>query len=475
MRLIKDTSYKENYASRIVKIESFFEHPNPDVTKIKCCTIPGTLINVIVGLDYKPGLYVYFCVDSKINPSLLSYLNLYYDSIMNRDKTIKGFFKRSGKVKPVKLKPVYDVVEIDNISYKLPKKGCISNGFLLDLNSFKEWIKFRYGEELDDISECEFNAVSGEVTEWVSKEAVVIAEHQQRKFKQRKRKQPSDFENVLDNQFHFHYDTKFAIMNNNAFSPDDWIHISVKVHGTSICVSNVLCERHLPWYIKLWNKISPYKIPNVEYRNIYSSRGQIKNAKRIDGCNFDGYYDSNVWEYANNVIYPKLSKGMEVYAEILGYTEHGQYIQREFDYGCIKPIDKNYYDTVHYRIMVYRIELVNPDGIRHEFSPREVQQWCMENGIEPVRELYYGQAKNLYPDLQYNDEWYANFISRIAVDKRFGMEELEPMCNNKVPREGIVIKVDNMHPNAYKVKCDKFYEITRKEIEDGISNIEDNE
>ena len=39
----------------------------------------------------------------------------------------------------------------------------------------------------------------------------------------------------------------------------------------------------------------------------------------------------------------------------------------------------------------------------------------------------------------------------------FGMEKNEPMCRNKVPREGIVIrKNDDEISEAFKLKCQKF-------------------
>lgn len=55
----------------------------------------------------------------------------------------------------------------------------------------------------------------------------------------------------------------------------------------------------------------------------------------------------------------------------------------------------------------------------------------------------------------------------------FGMEEDEPYFYNKVPREGIVIRIDNdKKPEAFKLKCLKFYQRERKMIDKGEVDIE---
>ena len=69
----------------------------------------------------------------------------------------------------------------------------------------------------------------------------------------------------------------------------------------------------------------------------------------------------------------------------------------------------------------------------------------------PVVEYYYGVAKDLYPELVEDENWGLNFIESLANDKRFYMEMDSPECNNKVPHEGIVIRVEDMKPKAVKL------------------------
>ena len=53
------------------------------------------------------------------------------------------------------------------------------------------------------------------------------------------------------------------------------------------------------------------------------------------------------------------------------------------------------------------------------------------------------------------------------------MELNSPTCKNKVPHEGIVIKIENMKSEAFKLKCFKFLDAEGKALDKGESNIED--
>lgn len=172
---------------------------------------------------------------------------------------------------------------------------------------------------------------------------------------------------------------------------------------------------------------------------------------------------------------------MTAYYEICGYLPNGNYIQKGYDYGCIPPSEENVYtEGIHFKVMIYRLTLTDPDGRVHEFSAREVQQWCNYNNLTPVHELYYGYAKDLYPQLVQDtdgnvvisEDWCNQFIEALANDKeRFYMEANSPDCRNKVPHEGLVIKTEKMKSEAWKLKCFSFL---KGELAETEGNIEDN-
>lgn len=53
------------------------------------------------------------------------------------------------------------------------------------------------------------------------------------------------------------------------------------------------------------------------------------------------------------------------------------------------------------------------------------------------------------------------------------MERTSPSCDNKVPHEGIVIKIENMRSEAFKFKCFRFLNTEGKALDAGEVNIED--
>lgn len=165
---------------------------------------------------------------------------------------------------------------------------------------------------------------------------------------------------------------------------------------------------------------------------------------------------------------------MTAYYEIVGYLPNGNYIQKNYDYGCVPPKENESYTLEkHFKVRIYRVTLTNVDGSVHEFSAREVQQWCKQVGLTPVTEYYYGYARDLYPDLNPAEHWTENFMARLANDKNFNMEMNSPSCNNKVPHEGLVIKIENMKSEAFKLKCFKFINAEGVALDAGVSNIED--
>ncbi len=277
----------------------------------------------------------------------------------------------------------------------------------------------------------------------------------------------------------------------NVIKPNDLISITEKVHGTSTIHARVLCKQPLNWKQKIAKWLTGEEFNTYDY--LYSSRSVVKN-RHYNKNVTAGYYGVDVWAEADKIIKPYLIKGMTIYAEIVGYLPNGGYIQKDYDYGCEVPSTTNkfpdgasrshyiantdgthtkYMHGKHFKILVYRITMTNVDGIVHEFSAREVQQYCEYVGLISVTQYYYGLAKDLYPELNEAEHWSENFISKLANDKRFYMEMNSPTCNNKVPHEGVVIKVENMKSEAFKLKCFAFLDKEGKALDKGESNIED--
>ena len=469
MKLIISKTADINYLSKVVSINNFAPHPNEEYTKLKIATVDG--FHIAVSTDMGEGIYIYFPVMSQINGELLSYLNLYRKPEFNSKPDKKGFFEENGRVKGIRL------------------GGAVSEGFLLPIQDLFDWIMDAVSVEmtLDDVNIGEeFDAVEHNGKQfWVSKKYFIPikeppirlnrGEHRNKKLKK--------FNRLIDGQFKFHYDTILLKKEPYAIKPDDIIHISSKIHGTSLIVSRVLCKTprtKSEKFIEKLNKLikgrrNIYDTEDyfAEYDYIYSSRTVIKNANINPGKKHD-FYGTDIWKYGFEHLKPYLIKGMTIYAEIVGYLPDGKFIQKSYDYGCRQPRHPDdFKEGTNFKVAVYRITLTNEDGVVHEFSPREVQVWCKNNGLRPVTEFYYGLARDLYPELDISTHWSENFVEKLANDKNFFMEMNSPDCINKVPQEGIVIKIDDMKSRGWKIKSFAFLDRSQRLQDKGIGNIED--
>lgn len=450
MKLIKSTKANINYLAKVVDITNFLQHPNAE--RMKIAQVGG--YKVCVGIDEPAGRYIYFPVNSEINPNLLSYCNLYRHTEKNANTDKAGFFNDNGRVTAIKL------------------RGFPSEGFLLPYEQLENFIADTLNLKLDNIeNDTDFDvAVEGNKEFWICKKYIIVHNLTSKQSNSNKRqKGVSRFNKVIDTQFHFHYDTVRIQNDKWAISPNDLISITEKIHGTSGISAYVLCKKK-PTLINKIKKL--FGDSGIEYDYLYASRSVIKNA--TETTNPGGYYNCDIWAEADKIIRPHLQKGMTIYYEIVGFLPTGSYIQKNYDYGCVPPEEgESFTHEKHFKVRVYRITMTNVDGYVHEFSAKEVQEWCKANNLIPVTEYFYGYAKDLY-NIPVDDNWTDVFWDTMANDKNFYMEYNSPSCINKVPHEGLVIKKEDMISRAWKLKCFAFLNGEQKELDAGIENIEDN-
>ncbi|MDR0547677.1 MAG: hypothetical protein LBG77_08915 [Dysgonamonadaceae bacterium] len=440
----KTKNCNDNYASRIVKIDNIRKHPNAD--KLQITTIDGG--NVIVGLDVKEGDIMVYCpVESALCHGFLSTNNLYEDKEKNIDPAIKGFFNKHGRVRAINL------------------RGEPSRGFVFPVEHLSKWqpeLSFPnpeefIGQEFDSVNGLAF---SRKYIPFVQKSRSQKASERQNN---RRNKHLQKFDRLVENQFKFHIDTaSFAKFIHN-IQPDDLIQITAKWHGTSSISACILVNRQLNFWEKCLKKLG-VKIIDKEYGDVVASRTVIKN-RFINKNMADSFYEVDVWNTAHQKLLPFLEKGMTLYYEIVGYLpDTNTFIQKNHDYGCLPG---------EFAIRIYRITFTNPAGAIFEFSAKQVQDWCKSRGLDAVKELYYGKAKDIYPDLDTQKHWHENFLLRLQNDQeRFYMELDEPDCQNPVPFEGLVIRKERLGLEVYKLKTNRHYIFETLELDQGELDIE---
>lgn len=460
MQLNQSPKVNVNYCAKVVEITNFMPHPNPKCERMKCARIDGYTTSV--SIDTQPGVYIYFPVGCTINGGFLSANNLFRHVELNVDKeATPGYFEDNGRVKIIKL------------------QGYVSEGIIMPIESLTKWLELSHvSEQIENIEiGTEFDRVGEYVIckKYTPKNSRTPGSGNRTK----SGKQPKGLSKLVDDQFRFHYDTVLLKKCPWIIKPYDIISITTKVHGTSGISADVLCKRQLGWKDKVAKWLT--NIPDTQYDYLWSSRKVVKNEfynKEVGA----GYYGCDVWGEAHKILQTYLNKGLTLYYEIIGWTPNGQAIQsmggKAFDYGYEMPIWNPITQTTpyeygkHFGIQIYRITYTNPDGIVYEFSARQVQQWCKDRELTPVKELYYGYAKDLYKDLDISSHWNEDFLDRLTKDKNFYMEELSPECTSDVPHEGIVIRIEDGLSGAYKLKCERFLFAESKALDKGEVDIE---
>lgn len=307
------------------------------------------------------------------------------------------------------------------------------------------------------------------------------------KIDNKRQKKLEKFDKMIPGQFNFHYSTQKLGDHMFIIKPDTIVTVTVKLHGTSAIFSNILCKKplKLPLYLRVFNKVvdavpflKPLRVTDTyeDYDFVYSSRSVIKNQyinpKAADG----GFYKTDVWEDYYKLLNGKIPEDMTIYGEIFGYqpASHDKMIQKGYDYGCDPGTNK---------LMIYRITTNIGDGKKFEWEVDEVREWTLHfmkenpdiaDRLHPIDILYHGTLKKLYPDVDTEKHWTENVLLALKNDKEhFGMELNEPLCKNKVPREGIVIRIDHDPVvQAFKLKTDAYALKEAKDMDAGVVDIE---
>jgi hypothetical protein len=475
-----------NYLAKVVQFNNLRKHSNAD--RLQIATIDCN--NVIVGLEAKDGdLYVFFPLESSISSDFLSFTNSFRISELNQDKETIGFFEAHGRVRAVNLRG---------------EKSC---GYACPVSKVNEWLKYKQinfeitethvGTEFDticDILICE---------KYINKAIIqkMLSSNKSRKGAAKLARENK----LIEGQFSFHVDTEHLQKNIYKIDPDDIIHISQKLHGTSAISSKALCKRKL----NLKERIAKFfgvDVKDSEYQLIWSSRKVVKNgmyyfslyetiAKHVwhritnpdhflndifqatktpkttyknlkswaqlilNPPERNHYYEYDLWKDVALKYEDYLTEGMTFYSEVVGYLKTGAMIQKGYDYGC---------EVGEFESYIYRITYTNPSGKVFEFSTQQVKEYCQKMGIKMVPELYWGRAKDLF-DIPLDDNWNIDFLHLISDTY---LEKDCNMCINKVPDEGVVLRKEALTIEPYKYRSFAFCLRETKNADKGEVDIE---
>lgn len=508
----KSENFRQEYSATIVRVGELKDIENSD--NLKQVIIDGFSV-VVNKNDVKEGDLMIYCKnETELNKDFLSINNMFeigerdlnknYKEVENliiegkqdEAKKLVGYFNKHGRVKMIRL------------------RGCPSMGVLLRFDSFIKFDNKLKNVNLEDyityddngnFIPFDFDTINGRLFIKAYVPKITGCGSGDGKKRGRKTKQ---FDRMIPGEWNFHYDTQQLNSNMWRFHPEDVVCITTKIHGTSLVLGNCLIKNpiHLDSAQKWFNKKCRKRIKkigkalrydnnfsdrlvheqkclknkiiknyNVKYADIYSSRTVIKN-QFINPAGGQGFYESDVWGEYHNLFKGLIPHGMTIYGEIFGYlTGSNSMIQSTpgpYDYGCEPGENK---------LMIYRISQKTENGIK-EYSMKQVIKYS-EDLIKKYPEigkfimvpevLYYGKMMDLYPDLDIANHWNENVLEKMKKDERFGMEKDEYLCNHKVPREGICIRIeDDPIAECFKLKTLAFLGKEAECIDKGKVDVE---
>jgi hypothetical protein len=431
-----------NYLAKLVKLTHLRPHGNAN--NLQCAMIDGN--NVIVSIHQKVGdVGIFFPLESKIDASFLKVRSLYREKSQNFDQTKAGFFELNGRVRAVKLRSEQ------------------SEGFWVPLADFQSWVTFKQSDLIPQIGK-EFDTFGDKLllSKYIPTHVNTPGETKKQKFDKTKKVKQKDL--LIPGQFNFHANTPQFGKNIHRFTADSNVTVTKKLHGTSLVSSRVLIKRELSWKERL-AKFLGVSVVESEYKNLFSSRTSIRNLIPTRGSDsIEANRETSIYAKGNALLEPFLQDGMTVYAELVGFVKpHGTYIQKGYDYGC-SPGSK------HFKLYVYRITWTNPAGKVFEWSWQQIKLWCQQYGINHVPELFTGSVYDFLDESLLEGDSSERFY--LKLKERY-LERQCTLCANKVPDEGVCVRVNNsLAFEVFKLKSFAFRQHETKMLDAGEIDIE---
>lgn len=409
---IKLENKEVNYSAMVVQIHALNDLERLD--RLKGFSVAG--MQALVSLDNKVGdIGVLFPAESQLSLDYAAKNNLHRNSELN-EVDEKGYLEDSRRVKAIKF------------------QGNKSTALFMPLGSLSY-----LGIDVSELN------VGDSFTHINGTEVCRKYEIQDRQSGSNKTRGKTKKWTRIDNKtFPEHWDTDNFFRCSNNYHEDDNIVVTQKVHGTSARFTNQVVSRKLNWFEKLLEHFG-VSISNVEYDTLAGSRRVIKDVK-CDKVN-DHFYSVDLWNEWLSKIEHIIPKNYVLYGEIVGYIGTNKSIQKNYTYDCVEGQNKLY---------IYRITVVNEDGVALDLSWDQVVEFCHNNGLDYVPELWRGKFSDFNVD-----EWLNVGYNKLGFSKAI------PLCDSSPCDEGVCVRREGITPYVTKAKSPDFLVHETKQIDSG--------
>ena len=412
--MVKLEISNSNYAATVVKVRHTQSLQGLD--RLVGLSFFGC--TALVSKDTQAGsLGILFTAGTQLSEDFCHHNNMFRHKEKNKDQEKVGYIEDNRRVKAIKFRgnPSSALfVSIDSLAY-----------LGVDVSKLKEGDIFT---SIDGVEVCR---------KFVLKQRGVSRANKIRN---------PQFCRVEPKLFPEHFDTENWWKNEHKIGEDETIIVTQKLHGTSVRFTRQAVSRKPTIVDRIANFFGAC-IAKKEYANLVGTRRTIRDPE------VETFYEQDVWMEHMDYLVPILPKNWVVYGEIIGWAG-GSKIQHNYDYRHAQGQSSLY---------VYRIAVVNEDGISVDVSWDGVRKWCDENGLQAVPELWRGKKSDFNVDMYLN----TRYVETLAISNAVPLSDESP-CD-----EGVCVRVEGLTPYVLKAKSPAFLEYESGAADKEIVDIEE--
>lgn len=384
---------EENYCAEIITLTQPF--PVSGFDNLQGVSVLG--FTALVPKYYKSGdIVVLFTAETQLSHEYCSQNNLYRDSTLNKDQTQKGYLELNRRVRAIKMKSV------------------VSSALVMPITSlsFLGEVNLKPGDRFNFIGDHHLA------------QKYVIKTSEPTKTNKPKQAKKSVVEAKL---FPEHFSTPQFFRSIDTLPEKADFILTAKLHGSSGRFTNTKISRKLSLIEKIakWFGI---KVNEYEYCEISGSRKVIHAPNK----EYNGFYQHDIWTETLNKLRMRIPKNWILLGEIIGWSGDKP-IQKNYSYGLPKGTNEFY---------VYRICVVNDDGVTVDLCWDQIKEFCKYHGIKHVPEL-----------ARYNNLLDIESFYKKVENKKFVDLNLDSVpCPESPCDEGFCVRIDGLTPTILKAK-----------------------
>ena len=424
-----------NHSAHIVVLSEVQKHPNAD--RLQKAKAFGA--GIVVGLDAKDGdIGVYFQSGLAVNFEFATANDLIRRKNPATGAAEGGMLEVNGRIKTQKFRGE------SSDGLFLPLDSLVTGG--VDSYTVAELVPGDFFDELAGIKIC---------TKYVPKT--------RNEGGASGTKLPKAVGSIM---FKEHYDTAQLRFNLERISPEDYIVVTEKVHGTSQRLGYVQKQIAVTGFRGLIARLFGFPLHRLEWDDMVGTRRTVLRIDEED----TGFYPKDFRFEASMPFFDKLNKGETVYYEVVGYsgekpimgTVDNEKLGPEFVFRYGKKTTFNYAcEPGNFDIYVYRITMTNEDGYTIDYTWDAIEKRCAELNVKHVPVFYKGSALS-WTGTRYENSVDVNFperLDKIATACASGATSIvaEGQHMGAHVKEGIVIRIEGTScPKTYKHKSFEF-------------------